>query len=73
MAAAMFAQFKLNPTSPDPTQAKIMMVMPLVMSVTLAFFPAGLVVYWTTNTLLTMLQQWNINRRIAAATAAKRT
>ena len=70
MAGAMFAQFKLNPTSPDPTQAKIMMVMPLIMSATLAFFPAGLVLYWTTNTLLTILQQWNINRRIAASAAA---
>ncbi|HEY4209883.1 MAG TPA: membrane protein insertase YidC [Steroidobacteraceae bacterium] len=73
MAGAMFVQFKINPTSPDPTQAKIMMVMPLIMSVTLAFFPAGLVLYWTTNTLLTILQQWNINRRIAtSASAAKR-
>jgi len=73
MAAAMFAQYKINPpASPDPTQAKIMMFVPLIMSVTLAFFPAGLVVYWTTNTLLTILQQWNINRRIAAATQAKR-
>jgi YidC/Oxa1 family membrane protein insertase len=73
MAAAMFAQYKINPpASPDPTQAKVMMFVPLIMSVTLAFFPAGLVVYWTTNTLLTILQQWNINRRIAAATQAKR-
>ena len=72
MAAAMFAQFKLNPAPPDPTQAKVMMIMPLVMSVTFAFFPSGLVLYWVTNTLATMLQQWNINRRIAAAPAAKR-
>jgi YidC/Oxa1 family membrane protein insertase len=64
MAAAMFAQFKLNPTAADPTQQKVMMVMPLVMSVTFAFFPAGLVLYWVTNTLLSMAQQWNINRRI---------
>ena len=73
MAAAMFAQFKLNPSAADPTQQKVMMVMPLVMSVTFAFFPAGLVLYWVTNTLLSMAQQWNINRRIIGSTgAAKR-
>jgi YidC/Oxa1 family membrane protein insertase len=72
MAAAMLVQFKLNPSAADPTQQKIMMVMPLVMSVTFAFFPAGLVLYWVTNTLLGIAQQWNINRRIIGATAAKR-
>jgi YidC/Oxa1 family membrane protein insertase len=41
-----------------------MMVMPLAMSVMFAFFPAGLVLYWVTNTLLSILQQWNINRRV---------
>jgi YidC/Oxa1 family membrane protein insertase len=72
MAAAMFVQYKLNPTPPDPVQAKVFMIMPLVMSATFAFFPAGLVLYWVTNTVLSIAQQWNINRRIAAA-AAKRT
>jgi YidC/Oxa1 family membrane protein insertase len=72
MAGAMFVQYKLNPTSPDPVQAKVFMIMPLVMSATFAFFPAGLVLYWVTNPLLSIAQQWNINRRIAAA-AAKRT
>jgi YidC/Oxa1 family membrane protein insertase len=67
MAAAMFLQYKIQPTSADPTQAKVMMIMPIVMSVTFAFFPAGLVLYWVTNTILTILQQWNINRRIEAA------
>jgi YidC/Oxa1 family membrane protein insertase len=71
MAGAMFAQIKINPAPPDPTQAKVMMIMPLVMSVTFAFFPAGVVLYWVTNTLLTMAQQWNINRRIAAQTLKK--
>ena len=67
MAAAMFAQYKLNPTPPDPVQAKVFMIMPLAMSVMFAFFPAGLVLYWVTNTVLSIAQQWNINRRIEAA------
>jgi YidC/Oxa1 family membrane protein insertase len=71
MAGAMFAQYKLNPAPPDPTQARIMMFMPFVMSFTFAFFPAGLVLYWVTNTILSIAQQWNINRRIEAA--AKKT
>ena len=71
MAVAMFVQYKLNPAPPDPVQAKVFMIMPLVMSVTFAFFPAGLVLYWVTNTVLSIAQQWNINRRIAAAAANK--
>jgi YidC/Oxa1 family membrane protein insertase len=73
MAVAMFVQYKLNPAPPDPVQAKVFMIMPLVMSVTFAFFPAGLVLYWVTNTILSIAQQWNINRRIAAAAAAKKS
>ena len=73
MAAAMFVQYKLNPAPPDPVQAKVFMIMPLAMSATFAFFPAGLVLYWVTNTILSIAQQWNINRRIEAAMAAKRT
>ena len=64
---AMYAQFKLNPAPPDPLQAKIFMIMPIAMTVMFAFFPSGLVLYWLTNTLLSILQQWNINRRIEAA------
>lgn len=72
MAGAMFLQYKLNPnTGMDPVQQKVFMIMPLVMSFTFAFFPAGLVLYWVTNTLLSIAQQWNINRRIAAAAAKK--
>ncbi len=71
MAAAMFMQYKLNPTAADPVQQKVFMIMPLVMSFTFAFFPAGLVLYWVTNTILSIAQQWNINRRIAAAAARK--
>jgi YidC/Oxa1 family membrane protein insertase len=73
MAAAMFVQYKLNPAPPDPVQAKVFMIMPIAMSATFAFFPAGLVLYWVTNTILSIAQQWNINRRIEAAMAAKRT
>jgi YidC/Oxa1 family membrane protein insertase len=71
MAGAMFLQYKLQPTPADPVQAKVFMVLPLVMSVMFAFFPAGLVLYWVTNTILTIAQQWNINRRIAAAQGAR--
>ncbi|HXW74867.1 MAG TPA: membrane protein insertase YidC [Steroidobacteraceae bacterium] len=73
MAAAMFVQYKLNPTPPDPVQARVFMIMPIVMSATFAFFPAGLVLYWVTNTILSIAQQWNINRRIAAEAAARKS
>ncbi|MFI4869469.1 MAG: membrane protein insertase YidC [Steroidobacterales bacterium] len=72
MAAAMFVQYKINPQVGDPAQQKIFMIMPLAMSVTFAFFPAGLVLYWVTNTVLSILQQWNINRRIEAVIRARR-
>ena len=62
MAASMFAQTKLNPTPPDPIQAKVMMYMPLVFSVMFFFFPAGLVLYWVVNNLLSIAQQWQINQ-----------
>ena len=72
MAIAMFVQYKVNPTTPDPTQAKVMMFMPIAMSAMFAFFPAGLVLYYATNTILGLVQQWNINRRMGAnATAQK--
>jgi YidC/Oxa1 family membrane protein insertase len=63
---AMWFQYKLNPPPPDPMQAKVFQFMPLVFSVMFALFPAGLVLYWVTNTGLSILQQWNINRKIAA-------
>jgi YidC/Oxa1 family membrane protein insertase len=72
MAVAMFVQYKLNPAPPDPVQAKVFMIMPIVMSATFAVFPAGLVLYWVTNTVLSIAQQWNINRRIGAQEAAKK-
>jgi YidC/Oxa1 family membrane protein insertase len=61
---AMWGQSKLNPPPPDPMQAKIFALMPIVFSVMFALFPAGLVLYWVTNTGLSILQQWNINRKI---------
>jgi YidC/Oxa1 family membrane protein insertase len=57
----------LQPKPADELQAKLFMILPLVMSVTFAFFPSGLVLYWVTNTLLSIAQQWNINRRIEAS------
>lgn len=71
MAGAMFLQQRLNPTSPDPVQAKVMMFMPLAMSFLFAFLPSGLVLYYCVNTGLGVLQQWNINRRITAAAVRK--
>jgi len=62
MGVAMFGQFKLNPAPPDPMQAKIFAFMPVIMTVMMAWFPSGLVLYWLTNTLLSIAQQWNINR-----------
>ena len=66
MAATGYLQFKLNPAPPDPVQAKMMMFMPLVMAGLFAFFPSGLVLYYVVNSLLSIAQQWHINRRIAA-------
>ena len=65
MAASMFVQTKLNPTPPDPIQAKVMMYMPLIFSVMFFFFPAGLVLYWVVNNLLSIAQQWQINQMFA--------
>ena len=62
MGVAMFGQFKLNPAPPDPMQAKVFAFMPLIMTVMMAWFPSGLVLYWITNTALSIAQQWNINR-----------
>jgi YidC/Oxa1 family membrane protein insertase len=66
MGGAMFGQYKLNPAPPDPMQAKVFAFMPLVMTATMAFFPAGLVLYWITNTGLSIAQQWRINKIVEA-------
>ena len=64
MMATMLIQTKLNPTPPDPVQAKITMIMPFVFGVMFFFFPAGLVLYWCVNNTLSILQQWQITRMI---------
>jgi YidC/Oxa1 family membrane protein insertase len=69
MAISMFIQTKLNPTPPDPIQAKVMMAMPVVFSVMFFFFPAGLVLYWVVNNILSIAQQWVITKRIVGAKA----
>jgi YidC/Oxa1 family membrane protein insertase len=66
---AMWFQQKLNPPPPDPVQAKVFQFMPVIFSVMFAVFPAGLVLYWVTNTSLSILQQWNINRKLEAEKA----
>ena len=67
MGLSMIVQTKLNPTPPDPIQAKVMMIMPVVFYVMFFFFPAGLVLYWLVNNLLSILQQWRINHVLAVA------
>jgi YidC/Oxa1 family membrane protein insertase len=62
MGLTMYLQFKLNPTPPDPIQAKIFAWMPLIFTFMLASFPAGLVIYWTWNNILSIGQQWSIMR-----------
>ena len=66
MAITMFIQTKLNPPPPDPVQAKVMMFMPLIFSVFFFFFPAGLVLYWLVNNLVSIAQQWVITKRFNA-------
>ncbi|WP_027457003.1 membrane protein insertase YidC [Dechloromonas agitata] len=66
MMASMFIQTKLNPTPPDPIQAKVMMAMPLIFGVMFFWFPAGLVLYWVVNNVLSIAQQWQITRMIDA-------
>ena len=61
MGLSMLVQTKLNPTPPDPIQAKIMMIMPVAFSVMFFWFPSGLVLYWVVNNLLSIAQQWRIN------------
>ena len=72
MGATMIIQTRLNPKPADPVQAKVMMVMPVVFSVFFFFFPAGLVLYWLVNNILSIAQQWHINRSTERATAQKK-
>ena len=62
MTITMVLQTRMNPTPPDPVQAKVMQFMPYVFSIFFFFFPAGLVLYWLVNNILSILQQWQIQR-----------
>ncbi len=64
MMATMWIQYKLNPTPPDPVQAKVMMFMPLIFGAMFFFFPAGLVLYWLTNNILSITQQSYVTKQI---------
>ena len=70
MGATMIIQTYLNPTPPDPIQAKVMKIMPVAFSVFFFFFPAGLVLYWLVNNILSIAQQWQITRTIERAKTA---
>ncbi|MDH4655859.1 MULTISPECIES: membrane protein insertase YidC [unclassified Pseudomonas] len=67
MGATMFIQQQLNPTPPDPMQAKVLKLMPIIFTFFFLWFPAGLVVYWVVNNILSIAQQWYITRQIEAA------
>jgi len=60
----MFVLQTLQPAPPDPMQAKVMRLMPVAFSFFFMFFPAGLVLYWTVNSILSIAQQWTITRKI---------
>jgi YidC/Oxa1 family membrane protein insertase len=64
MGISMFVQTKLNPTPPDPIQAKVMLAMPVVFTFMFLWFPSGLVLYWVVNNILSIAQQWQITRMI---------
>ena len=73
MAATMFLQILLNPKPTDPTMAKVTYIMPLVFSVMFFVFASGLVLYWLTNNVLSILQQWWVNKTIEADRARRAT
>jgi YidC/Oxa1 family membrane protein insertase len=70
MGASMLIQMKLNPTPPDPIQAKVMMAMPIIFTFMFLWFPSGLVLYWVVNNVLSIAQQWQITRMIESGKAA---
>ncbi|WP_371323945.1 membrane protein insertase YidC [Dechloromonas sp. ZY10] len=70
MIVSMIVQTKLNPTPPDPIQAKVMMAMPFIFGVMFLWFPSGLVLYWVVNNILSIAQQWHITRMIDAGSKA---
>ena len=71
MGVTMFGQQMLNPTPPDPTQAKVMKMMPIMFTFFFLWFPSGLVLYWVANNILSIAQQWVITRKIEKAAATK--
>jgi YidC/Oxa1 family membrane protein insertase len=73
MGATMIIQTYLNPAPTDPIQAKVMKIMPVVFSIFFFFFPAGLVLYWLVNNILSIWQQWYINKSIHAEALAKKS
>jgi YidC/Oxa1 family membrane protein insertase len=73
MAVTMFVQTSLNPEPPDPVQAKVMKIMPIVFSVFFFFFPAGLVLYWLVNNVLSIAQQWQITRTLERKAAPRKS
>ena len=72
MGLTMFLQQKLNPQPPDPVQAKIFLMMPVIFTIFLARFPAGLVIYWAWNNLLSIAQQYVIMRRMGVRIGGKK-
>ena len=68
MGITMFIQQKLNPTPPDPIQAKIFMFFQVFLTVILAPLPAGLVIYWSFNNIFTMIQQYIVQRKMTIKT-----
>ncbi len=70
-AVSMLVQTKINPQPADPVQARVMLIMPIMFSVFFLFFPAGLVLYWVCQNLLSILQQWHINRTLEREAKAK--
>jgi YidC/Oxa1 family membrane protein insertase len=70
MGASMLLMQKMQPMPTDPTQAMVMKIMPIAFTFFFMIFPSGLVLYWTVNNLLSMLQQWYVNRQLAATQSA---
>jgi YidC/Oxa1 family membrane protein insertase len=73
MGLSMFIQQRLNPSSADPAQAKMMMFMPVIFTVFFLNFPSGLVLYWLVSNVLSILQQWYINKKIASCHTHRKT
>ena len=73
MGASMYGMHLLNPPMPDPMQQRMMKILPVVFTILFAFFPAGLVLYWLVNNVLSFAQQWYVTRQIDKEAAAKKT